>query len=164
MAKKEETNASTVKTQLVVFKLRDEEFGVDISQVREIVRMMHITHIPEAPGFIEGVINLRGQVIAVIDLSKQFEMAEIDELPKTARIVVVEVHGETVGLIVDEVPEVITIPEDCIEGAPELIETEVKDHYIRGVAKIEERLLILVDLGEILKPQKMEEIGRAVKE
>lgn len=156
MPKKEETKVVVPEVQLVVFRLRDEEFGLNILDVREIVRMMHITHIPEAPGFIEGIINLRGQVIAVVDLAKQFELLAQKELPKTARIVVVEVHGELVGLIVDEVPEVLRISEDNIEETPEVIETEVKQHYIKGLAKLGERLLILLDLNEVFKPHEIE--------
>lgn len=146
--------------QLVTFRLRDEEFGVDISQVREIVRMMDITHIPEAPGFIEGVINLRGQVIAVIDLAKQFGLIPKEKPEKTDRIVVVEVGEQTVGMIVDEVPEVLRIAKEDIEPTPEIIQTEVKEDYIKGVGKIGDRLLILLDLNKVLAPHEVEELGK----
>ena len=111
--------------QWVIFELRGEEFGVDISNVREIVRMMEITHIPEAPGYIEGVINLRGQVIAVIDLAKQFKLSSLDELPDSARIIVTEMGSITVGMIVDGVPEVLRIAENNIEPTPEAIQSKV---------------------------------------
>lgn len=149
--------------QLVTFRLRDEEFGVDISQVREIVRMMAITHIPEAPGFIEGVINLRGQVIAVIDLAKQFGLTPKEKLEKTDRIVVVEVGEQTVGMIVDEVPEVLRIAKENIDPTPELIQTEIKKDYIKGVGKIGERLLILLDLNKVLAPHEVEQLGKVNK-
>lgn len=155
---REEVRAKGTEIQLVVFRLRDEEFGVDIKQVREIVRMMAITHLPEAPGFIEGVINLRGQVIAVIDLARQFELSAQKELPKSARIVVVEVKDQTIGMIVDEVPEVLRISTDSIEPTPEVIQTEIRQDYIKGVGKMEDRLLILVDLEKVLAPHEISHV------
>lgn len=160
MPNRNETKVKSPEIQLVIFRLRDEEFGVAISEVREIVRMMDITHIPEAPGFIEGVINLRGQVIAVIDLAKQFGLQAQEGFSKTARIVVVEVQGKTIGLIVDEVPEVRRILQENIEPTPEVIETEVKEGYIKGVGKLGDRLLILLDLSKVLKPHEVEEVAR----
>jgi len=145
--------------QLVIFRLRDEEFGADISQVIEISRMLDITHIPDAPGFIEGVINLRGQVLAVIDLARQFGLAEQAELPKTARVVVVDIGDQTVGLIVDEVPEVIRIAEDDIEPTPEAIQTGIKKDYIKGVGKLGERLIILLDLSNILEAHELDAVA-----
>lgn len=163
MPRKEEIKAKVPEIQLVIFRLRDEEFGVNISEVREIVRMMEITHIPEAPGFIEGVINLRGQVIAVVDLARQFGLAQEAERPKTARIVVIELAGKTVGLIVDEVPEVLRISQDSIEPTPELIESEVHRDYLKGVGKLQDRLVILLDLEKVLKPHEVEEVGKVTE-
>jgi len=160
MSRKEELKVKAPEIQLVIFRLRDEEFGVDISEVREIVRMMEITHIPEAPGFIEGVVNLRGQVIAVVELARQFGLAPEAERPKTARIVVIEIQDKTVGLIVDEVPEVLRISQDNIEPTPEIIETEVHRDYLRGVGKLEDRLVILLDLEKVLKPHEVEAVGK----
>jgi len=173
MAKKEETKPKGKEIQLVIFRLRDEEFGADIASVLEISRLLDITHIPEAPGFIEGVINLRGQVIAVVDLSRQFGLSaeggsasggKEKELPKTARIVIVEVGSETVGLIVDEVPEVLRIAEEDIEPTPEIISTEVKRDYIKGVGKLGERLIILLDLNKVLAPHEIEQMSKVSKE
>ncbi|MFH0772411.1 MAG: chemotaxis protein CheW [Candidatus Omnitrophota bacterium] len=160
MAKKEELKPKGKEIQLVIFRLRDEEFGAEITSVLEISRLLDITHIPEAPGFIEGVINLRGQVIAVVDLARQFGLNEQKELPKTARIVIVEVGGGTVGLIVDEVPEVLRIAEEDIEPAPEIISTEVKRDYIKGVGKLGERLVILLDLNKALAPHEIEQVSK----
>jgi len=164
MARKEEAKPKGKEIQLVIFRLRDEEFGADISSVLEISRLLDITHIPEAPGFIEGVINLRGQVIAVVDLARQFGLGEQKELPKTARIVIVEVGSETVGLIVDEVPEVLRIAEEDIGPTPEIISTEVKRDYIKGVGKLGERLVILLDLNKVLAPHEIEQVGKVSKE
>lgn len=163
MPRKEELKPKGKEIQLVIFRLRDEEFGADITSVLEISRLLDITHIPEAPGFVEGVINLRGQVIAVVDLARQFGLGEQKELPKTARIVVIEVGGETVGLIVDEVPEVLRIAEADIEPAPEIIQTGVKRDYIKGVGKLGERLIILLDLNRVLAPHEIETVGKVSK-
>ncbi len=136
--------------QFVNFRLRDEEFGVDIGSVREITKVADITHIPEAPSFVYGVTNLRGQVITVIDLARQFGLSPQQELPETARIVVTEIRGQTVGMLVDEVPEVLKITSENIEPAPELIQTEVRKDYIKGVGKLDNRLIILLDLEKLL--------------
>ncbi len=147
--------------QLVNFRLRDEEFGLDIGSVREITRVADITHIPEAPSFIYGVTNLRGQVIAVIDLARQFGLAPQQDLPETAKIVVTEIKGQTVGMLVDEVPEVLKIADENIEPAPELIQTEVRTDYIKGVGKLDNRLIILLDLEKLLAPHEAEELTKA---
>ena len=147
--------------QLVNFRLRDEEFGLDIGSVREITRVADITHIPEAPSFVYGVTNLRGQVIAVIDLARQFGLAPQQDLPETAKIVVTEIKGQTVGMLVDEVPEVLKIADENIESAPELVQAEVRTDYIKGVGKLDNRLIILLDLEKLLAPHEAEELTKA---
>ncbi|MDD5347189.1 MAG: chemotaxis protein CheW [Candidatus Omnitrophica bacterium] len=148
--------------QLVVFTLGDEEFGVDISQVREIVRIVQITYLPKAPVFIEGVVNLRGQVLPVIDLSKRLGVGS-KERSEATRIIVVEVGENTVGMIVDSVSEVLRLSNDCVEDVPSLVETEVPEHYIRGVGKLKDRLLVLLDLNKILTPEEVQNVERHVK-
>jgi len=147
--------------QFVNFRLGDEEFGADTSSVREITRVADISHIPEAPSFIKGVINLRGQIIAVIDLCRQFGLAQPEKLPESARIVVAEVNGQTVGMLVDAVPEVLNIPEDNIEPTPELVRAKLDKGYIRGIARLENRLIILLDLEKVLAGKEVEEITRS---
>ena len=149
--------------QFVNFRLREGEYGVDIGLVKEITRVVDISHIPESPSFIEGVTNLRGQIIPVIDLAKQFGLAPQEKLPESARIVVTEVKGQTVGMIVDEVPEVIKIPEENIEPTPELIQTEIRKDYIKGVGKLENRLIVLLDLEKVLAPHELEEVAKVDK-
>lgn len=161
--KSEEQKQKGREIQIVVFRLGDEEFGVEINQVREIVRMMEITRIPEAPGFMEGVINLRGQVIAVIDLARQFNLEQVTEASKTARIIVVEVRDITVGMLVDEVPEVLRIAEEDIKPTPEVIQSRIKTDYIRGVGKLEDRLIVMLDLSRVLAPQELECAGQIEK-
>lgn len=148
--------------QLVVFTLGDEEFGVDIAQVREIVRLVQITYLPKAPSFIEGVVNLRGQVLAVIDLSKRLNIASKPR-SEQSRIIVVEVSDNTVGMIVDSVSEVLRLSSDRIEEIPDLLETEVPEHYIRGVGKLKDRLLVLLDLDRVLSPEEVQHVDQHVK-
>jgi len=137
--------------QLVSFKLGDEEFGVDIMQVQEIIRMQDITAVPNAPEFVEGVINLRGRVIPIVDLRKRFGLEEKSH-DKATRIIVVKVDDLTVGLIVDEVSEVLRIPVDTVEPPPPIV-AGVESEYIKGVGKLEDRLLILLDLSKTLSKE-----------
>ncbi len=135
--------------QLVSFKLGQEEFGIDILKVQEINRMVEITKVPQAPDYCEGVINLRGKVIPVIDLRKKFSM-ETKERDKNTRIIVCDVDGHVIGMIVDAVEEVLRIPSSTIEPPPSIV-TSVSSDYINGVAKLEGRLLIFLDISKIAK-------------
>ena len=134
--------------QLVGFRLGNEEYGIDILKVQEINRIAEITKIRQSPDFVEGVINLRGNVIPIIDLRKRFHMPE-REHDKQTRIVVGEIEGRTVGLIADAVSEVIRLPSNTIEPAPKIISNAQAD-YIKGVGKLEDRLLMLLDIELIL--------------
>jgi len=144
--------------QLVTFKLGDEEFGVDILRVQEINKMMNITKIPNAPEFVEGVINLRGKIIPVIDLRKRMDFNRKEWDSKT-RIIVTELDGKVVGFVVDSVSEVLRIPENTIEPPPAMI-SGIESEYIEGVGKIEDRLLILLNLEKVLSGKDKEEIRR----
>ncbi|MDH4158105.1 MAG: chemotaxis protein CheW [candidate division Zixibacteria bacterium] len=134
--------------QLVSFDLGSQQYGVDILQVQEINRTVDITKVPQAPEFVEGVINLRGQVVPVIDLRKRLHL-EPKEHDKNTRIVVVDINGSVVGMVVDAVSEVLRLPSGRIEPPPEMV-TGCDTEYIRGVAKLEERLLIILDISKIL--------------
>ncbi|NOZ07123.1 MAG: chemotaxis protein CheW [Chloroflexi bacterium] len=138
-----------VEEQLVVFGLTQELYGVDIGRVQEIIRMQTITEVPRAPEFVEGVINLRGGIIPVIDLRKRFGMAH-DDHDKETRIVVVEMGGQRVGLVVDRVSEVLRVPKGNIEP-PSALVTTVESAYLRAIAKLEDRLIILLDLDRVLR-------------
>jgi purine-binding chemotaxis protein CheW len=133
--------------QLVSFKIGEEEFGVDILKVQEINRMLAITKVPNAPVFVEGVVNLRGRIIPVVDLRCRLGMPSIEHNSKT-RIVVVELENRTVGFIVDEVSEVLRIPRDITEPPPSMV-ANIEADYITAVGKLEDRLLILLDLDKI---------------
>ena len=145
---KEQKNESSELLQLVSFLIGNEEFGVDILFVQEINRMIQITKVPNSPDFVDGVINLRGRVIPVIDLRSKLGM-EKKEHDKNTRIIVVEVAGKTVGFIVDAVNEVLRIPKSITEAPPELV-SGVNSEYIKAVGKLEDRLLILLDLEKVL--------------
>ena len=139
---------SSTLLQLVTFGLGDEEFGLDILGVKEIIRMTEITRVPKAPQFVEGVINLRGRVIPIIDLRKRFSL-DSKERDKDTRIIVVELSSVTVGFIVDSVSEVLRIPADTVEPPPQVV-SGVEADCIKGVGKLDGRLLILMDVERIL--------------
>jgi len=134
--------------QLVSFNLGSEEFGIDILKVQEIIRLISITKVPNSPEFIEGVINLRGRVIPVIALRIKLGMEKI-EYSNSTRIIVVEINNNTVGFVVDGVSEVLRIPANITEAPPSMV-AGVDSEYITAVGKLEDRLLILLDLEKIL--------------
>lgn len=134
--------------QLVSFEIGDEEFGVDILKVQEINRMLEVTRVPNAPEYVDGVINLRGKVIPIIDLRRRFGMAR-KEHDKNTRIVVVELSGKVVGFVVDAVSEVLRIPRSVTEPPPSLV-AGIEAEYITAVGKLDDRLLILLDLEKVL--------------
>ena len=133
--------------QLVTFRLCDEEFAIDILKVQEINRMVDITAVPNSPSYVEGVINLRGKVIPVINLRRRFGL-EAKEADMHSRIMVVDV-GVTVGMIVDSVSEVLRLSGDTVEPPPPLT-GGVGSEFIKGVGKLQDRLLILLDIERLL--------------
>ena len=145
---KDKNHDSTELLQLVSFKIGSEEYGIDILNVKEINRMVSITKVPNSPVFVEGIINLRGQIIPVVSLRTKLGMTKI-EYDKDTRIVIVDIDGRTVGFLVDAVSEVLRIPRNITEAPPEL--TTGKDsEYITAVGKLEDRLLTLLDLNKVL--------------
>jgi purine-binding chemotaxis protein CheW len=144
--------------QVVSFALGSEEYGVDIAQVQEINRMVTVTHVPQAAQFMEGVINLRGRLIPIIDLRTRFGM-ERAERTKNTRIVVTEIGSKRLGMVVDSVSEVLRIPVEQIEDAPDLV-AGVDSEYIRGVGKLDDRLIILLDLGRVISADEKSELQK----
>jgi len=142
--------------QLVVFELAGETYGVEIATVHEIIRMQDITDIPRTPEFVEGVINLRGRIIPVIDLRKRFGLG-VAEQTQSSRIIVVEVGGVTVGMIVDSVSEVLRLATNNIEPPPAVI-SGVDAAYLRGVGKLDEQLIILLDLKKVLEKEERKQL------
>jgi purine-binding chemotaxis protein CheW len=134
--------------QLVVFDLAAETYGVDIGAVREIIRMQDITKVPGAPEFVEGIINLRGNVIPVLDLRKRFGL-DFGTRDKDNRILVVDIGGQDIGVVVDAVTEVLRITADSVEP-PSSVITTADSVYLLGIVKLEGRLVILLDLEKVL--------------
>jgi purine-binding chemotaxis protein CheW len=139
--------------QLVTFCLGEEEFGFDIFKVKEINKMMDLIKVPNSPHYVEGVVNLRSKIIPVIDLRTRLDM-EKKEYDTETRIIVVDLHERTVGFIVDEVKEVLRISKNITEAPPDIV-LGVDAEYITSIAKLEDRLLILLDLTKILSSVEM---------
>jgi purine-binding chemotaxis protein CheW len=134
--------------QLVVFQLGGEFYGVEISRVHEIIRLQAITRVPRAPAFVEGVINLRGKVIPVVDLRRRFGLP-VGEHTRASRIVVVEIGDQVVGVVVDSVSEVLRVNTATVEP-PSPVVAGIDSEYLNGIAKLPERLVILLDLDRVL--------------
>lgn len=134
--------------QLVVFELASEIYGIDIKTVREIIRMQKITYVPDAPAYVEGMINLRGRVIPVVDLRRRFGLTVAEASPEM-RILVVDIAGEDIGVIVDAVTEVKRIAGAAVQRDA-LVATTDQAYYLEGIAKLGDQLLILLDLERAL--------------
>lgn len=144
-----ETNTVTQEVlQLVTFTLDKEEYAVDILKVQEINRIVEITRIPNSPDYIEGVINLRGKVIPVINLRKKFGLNNRDT-DDTSRVIIMDIQGVTNGLIVDSVSEVLRIPSNIVEPPPPMA-AAMSSRFIQGIAKLENRLIILIDIDKMI--------------
>ncbi len=134
--------------QLVVFQLGAELYGVEISRVHEIIRLQSVTRVPKAPAFVEGVINLRGKVIPVVDLRRRFGLPTAEHT-RASRIVVVELGDQVVGIVVDGVSEVLRVNTAIVEP-PSPVVAGIDSEYLHGIAKLTDRLVILLDLDRIL--------------
>lgn len=148
-----------MENQLVVFKLANEYYGVDIALVESIIKMQTLVAVPHAPDFIEGVTNLRGVILSVVDLRKRFGLPNI-EANKDTRIIVVEINNLIVGMIVDAVTEVLRLQEETIQPPPPLMVTAASA-FITGIAKIDERLVILLDLKKVLSIEEATQLSAA---
>jgi purine-binding chemotaxis protein CheW len=130
--------------QVATFRCGAEEYGVDISQIQEIIRVVEVTRLPRTPDYVDGVINLRGQLIPIIDLRTRLGLQRA-ERTKNTRIIISDIGTKQVGIVVDSASEVLTIPLEAIEQAPEIMGGADGD-YIQGVGKVGNRLVILLDL------------------
>ena len=151
-----------MERQLVVFELANEYYGVDIAAVESIIKMQPITAVPQAPAFVEGITNLRGSVLPVMDLRKRFGLSGREQKTESnrddKRIVVVSMDGMKIGMIVDAVSEVLRVQEDAIEPPPPMV-TTINSAFITGIAKVGERLIILLDLARILTVSEKDEMA-----
>jgi len=143
--------------QVVAFKVGREDFGVDVKKVDGVISLVDITRMPRAPQFVEGIINLRGQIVAVVDLANRLGI-ESTERGAATRIVVVEAQDVKVGLVVES-PEVINISQEDIEASPMLATSDVNASFIMGVVKLGDRLLILLDVDRVLSDEERTDIG-----
>ena len=154
----EAMNAAPVETaaapgpelHLLSFVLGREEFGIPVTQVREVIRVADITRVPHAPPHVRGVANLRGRILAVVELRSRLGLAPADPTPRS-RIVVVDLRGRVLGLLVDAVSQVTKVPEASVVAAPEDVRSAEAD-YVTGVARWQSRLIILLDLEKALAP------------
>lgn len=142
--------------QIVIFKLKNEEFCVDIMQVLEIIRMQNITKVPDVPDFVEGIINLRGTVIPIIDLKKRLKLKLVDYNDDT-RIIIIKIGNKSVGFIVDSVTEVLHVDNDSIKEAPDFI-AGIGKEYIESVVSYDDRLIINLNLNRVLTESEKKEI------
>ena len=162
---KQSKNTSEALEQIITFNVGKEDYGIEIQMVKEVIRQREITRLPKAPAFVKGVINLRGDVIPVIDLREKFGLEEEEYTDKT-RVIVVEVDRKSIGMIVDSVSHVVRLARDQIEPPPPLV-GGVSGEFIRGVGKLGERLIVLLNINRILtieekiELQKMEEPAAA---
>jgi purine-binding chemotaxis protein CheW len=143
-----QTVTHTEMLQLVTFKLAGQKYAVDILKVQEINNMKEITAIPNSPPFLEGAINLRGKVIPVLNLRSKFGF-ENEGSRETAKIVIMDIRGVIMGLIVDAVSDVLRIPRDVVEPPPP-VHSNVSSEFIAGIAKLDEGLVILLDIDRLL--------------
>jgi len=155
---REERKTAEATEHLATFFLEAEEYGVDVRLVQEIIRVSEITQVPRSPGFIKGVINLRGRIIPVVDLKRKLNLGDVEERARQSRIVVVKVRERLVGLLVDGASQVLKVPVSIIEPAPEEV-VEIDANFIRGVAKMDRRLIILMDLPKVLALELKEEVS-----
>lgn len=142
---------SVPQVQLVTFRLGREEFGLDVFAVHEILRWQEVTPVPRAPAFVEGVIDVRGALVPVVDLRRRFELPDVSTGAET-RIVLVEFGGERLGLVVDAVTEVLRVPETALSPPPEYIRGLAAE-FVRGIVRLEGRLVVLIDIERILSSQ-----------
>lgn len=144
--------------QLVGFVIGREMFGVNILMVQEIIRETPITPIPNAPDFIEGVINLRGNIIPVIDLRRRLNLRNAETPDGNIWIMILNVDGRVTGFIVDSVTQVLKVPGNSIKPPPDIVVSGLKSQYITGVCRIDQRLLILLDFDRILRVEEIKKL------
>ena len=156
------TKKAVTEGKFLTFALSNEEYGIEILKVREIIGLMDITTVPQTPDYMKGVINLRGKVIPVIDLRLKFLMQEEKHTQETC-VIVVEVNNTSIGIIVDSVSEVLDIKSGEIEGAPSFGQG-IDTSFIMGLGKVGEQIVILLDIESVLSSEELEVVGQLTKE
>lgn len=143
--------------QLIVFRLGTEEYGVRIEQVKEVTITPEVARMPKTPPFVKGVANLRGDIIAIIDLEERFNLRPTGEtLPSVSYTLAIEAKDYTIGIVVREVPQPLSVPISIIEKAPEFIQDiSIQDKYIEGIAKVDGRIIVVLDMLKLLTPSEI---------
>ena len=159
-SREHDASAQTGSMQLVSFKLANEMYGIEITKIREIILVGEITQIPETPHYIKGLINLRSSVIPVIDLRARFSLPE-STLNEESRIMVLNVAGRTIGIVVDSVNEVLRVGQDQVSPAPPTVASLGKQ-YMTGLVRLNEQLLILLNVDELFGEEQIAEVDNAV--
>jgi len=152
---------TTELKQLIGFTVGAEEYGLELLQVKEVIRMRPITWLPKAPSCVKGIINLRGDIIPIIDLRDRFGM-QPQQQTATTRVVVVEVEGRPVGMVVDSASQVVRVPADQFDPPPEALGEASRD-FITAVAKMGEKLIIMIDAARIITGEEMSQIADSLR-
>lgn len=150
------------KDQYLVFICKSQEFGIQAMRVHEISAPLGITKIPNTPAHIEGIVNLRGRLVSVIDFRKKFRF-EVKEHDEDTRVVIVECGGFPTGIIVDSVEEVIKISDEKVQKLPEGVATSISQEYITGVGMLDNRLVVLLDVDKVLTKAELSELEAATQ-
>ena len=158
--KREKVELTGDEEQIVSFKLGKETFGVRVSQVREIGKVQNITKIPKMPDYIEGVMNLRGQITTVIDLKKRFGIdSDAAGITTASRIIVAEIGDTQIGIIVDEVEDVIRVPRLSISPPPRTLTVGRETSFLTAICKLQDRMVMLLDLDKVMTVNEIDQIA-----
>ena len=144
--------------QLVGFSIGEQLFGVDILMVQEIIRSAPITPVPSSPEFVEGVINLRGKILPVIDLRKRLNLMVDEPRPEKTWVLILDIQGKITGFIVDAVSKVLKVDGATIEPAPDIITAGLQSQYLQGVCEINEKLLVILDFQRVLLQEELQQL------
>ena len=150
------------QVQLVTFQLGDEHYGIDIMEVKEIVRIQEVRSIPNAPAYVEGIFNLRGDIIPIINLHKRFDLKRAtlsDEDRLLSGFVIVDLGGMQIGIVIDKVSRVVTINAKLIQPPPQTM-TGIGSEYIQGVANDKSGYLIILNTQRLFNPKELQQLGR----
>lgn len=170
-----EKNKAEELMQLVVFELDREEYGVDITDLQEIIKIPDITPVPNSPKFIKGIFNLRGKIIVTVDLERRFNL-EREDKKVDGNIIITEVEKNNFGVVVDRVTEIITVPRSKIQSTPSLVSSKIQAEYLKGVVvvekmrkkgeeeNVESRLIILLDLPKLLQEKELLSLSKEIEE
>lgn len=150
--------AQDLSVPVIVFKLRDEVYAIPVSQVREVLRFQEILPLPEAPAFIEGVINRRGRVVAVIDLCKRLGLGESTR-NESQRIIIVRLTTTFVGILADGVESILDVPSAAIQQAPEVVASYATGRYLSGIIRLGERLILFLNLSAVFSTEETQQVA-----